>query len=58
MTGVLIGTLAAMGREYGWLCDRLIGLGRDVLVIDGGTGEPGVSYPVNAPDDRAAATRS
>jgi hypothetical protein len=58
MTGVLIATLVAMGREYGWLCDRLIGLGRDVLVIDRGTGEPGVSYPVNAPDDRAAATRS
>jgi hypothetical protein len=47
MTVVLIGTPDTKGQEYGWLCDRLIGLGRDVLVIDTGTGEPGVSYPVD-----------
>jgi hypothetical protein len=58
MTGVLIGTLDTLGRECGWPRGRLIGRGRDVLVIDRGAGEPGVSYPVNAPDDRAAATRS
>lgn len=55
MTVVLIGTLDTKGQEYGWLRDRLIGLGRDVLVIDTGTGEPGVSYPVDVPDDHVAA---
>jgi uncharacterized protein (UPF0261 family) len=55
MTVVLIGTLDTKGQEYGWLRDRLIGLGRDVLVIDTGTGEPGVSYPVDVPNDRVAA---
>jgi predicted TIM-barrel enzyme len=55
MTVVLIGTLDTKGQEYGWPRDRLIGLGRDVLVIDTGTGEPGVSYPVDVPDDQVAA---
>ncbi|GGP06475.1 Tm-1-like ATP-binding domain-containing protein [Nonomuraea glycinis] len=56
MTVVLIGTLDTKGQEYGWLRDRLIGLGRDVLVIDTGTGEPGVSYPVDVPNDQVAAS--
>ncbi|MFB4294182.1 Tm-1-like ATP-binding domain-containing protein [Nonomuraea sp. ATR24] len=55
MTVVLIGTLDTKGHEYGWLRDRLIELGRDVVVIDAGTGEPGVSYPVDVPNDRVAA---
>lgn len=55
MTVVLIGTLDTEGQEYGWLRDRLIGLGRDVPMIDTGIGEPGVSYPVDVPGDRVAA---
>ncbi|HLU74822.1 MAG TPA: Tm-1-like ATP-binding domain-containing protein [Nonomuraea sp.] len=55
MTVVLIGTLDTKGEEYGWLRDRLIELGQDVLVIDAGTAAPGVSYPVDYPGDRVAA---
>ncbi|MGI5271311.1 Tm-1-like ATP-binding domain-containing protein [Nonomuraea sp. CA-218870] len=55
MTVVLVGTLDTKGEEYGWLRDRLIELGQDVLVIDAGVAVPGVSYPVDHPNDRVAA---
>ncbi|WP_336216755.1 Tm-1-like ATP-binding domain-containing protein [Nonomuraea sp. LPB2021202275-12-8] len=55
MTVILIGTLDTKGQEYGWLRDKLIALGQDVLVIDAGTGEPGVSYPVGIPNGQVAA---
>ncbi|MFI6706674.1 Tm-1-like ATP-binding domain-containing protein [Nonomuraea sp. NPDC050478] len=55
MTVVLIGTLDTKGEEYGWLRDRLTELGQEVVVIDAGTGDPGVPYPVDHPNDRVAA---
>jgi uncharacterized protein (UPF0261 family) len=55
MSVVLIGTLDTKGEEYGWLRDRLIELGQEVLVVDAGIGPPGVSYPVDHPNDRVAA---
>ncbi|MDA0634528.1 Tm-1-like ATP-binding domain-containing protein, partial [Nonomuraea sp. MCN248] len=50
MTVVLVGTLDTKGEEYGWLRDRLIELGQDVLMIDAGVAAPGVSYPVDHPN--------
>src|SRR5690606_42082441 len=58
MSVVLIGTLDTKGEEYGWLRDRLIELGQEVLVVDAGIGPPGVSYPVDHPNDRVAAAAS
>jgi uncharacterized protein (UPF0261 family) len=55
MTVVLIGTLDTKGQEYGWLRDKLIELGSEVVVVDAGVGEPGVSYPVDVPNTQVAA---
>jgi uncharacterized protein (UPF0261 family) len=38
---VLVGTLDTKGEEYGWLRDRLLRLGVEVVLIDAGViGEP------------------
>ncbi|WP_242900678.1 Tm-1-like ATP-binding domain-containing protein [Actinomadura terrae] len=51
-TVVLVGTLDTKGAEYGWLRDRLRGLGCEVVLVDAGTGPPGV--PPDVPAERVA----
>ncbi|MFC5805201.1 Tm-1-like ATP-binding domain-containing protein [Streptomyces formicae] len=53
---VLLGTLDTKGEEYGWLRDRLLRRGVDVLVVDTGViGEPRISADVPRADVARAA---
>ncbi|WP_242891545.1 Tm-1-like ATP-binding domain-containing protein [Actinomadura litoris] len=47
-TVVLVGTLDTKGAEYGWLRGRLRGLGCEAVVVDAGTGPPGIDPDVPA----------
>ncbi|MGW2562726.1 Tm-1-like ATP-binding domain-containing protein [Streptomyces sp. NPDC001514] len=53
---VLLGTLDTKGEEYGWLRDRLLRRGVDVLVVDAGVvGEPRIAADVPRADVARAA---
>ena len=47
-TVVLVGTLDTKGDDYGYLRDRLLGHGVEVVVVDVGTREPRLSPDIDA----------
>lgn len=54
---VLVGTLDTKGVEYGWLRERLLRAGVEVVLVDTGImGEPRV--PADVPRDEVAVPRA